>query len=191
MRSRLLPWLLALLVLLGGTARGAEPKLAVSVGQSGEAFIVDATLNVQVPLPVAWDVLVDFDHMSSILGNLTASKVVARDRNIVIVQQQGVARFGLLSFAFESEREMRLEPMQRILARNISGTLKRMESETTLSAPGQGVQIQYHAEIVSDSAVMRLFGVSFVKHEIEEQFMGLAREMIRRQARGESLIRQH
>lgn len=181
---RLVLWS-CLLMLSGGAALGAEPNLMVSVGQSGEAFIVDATMTIQVPLRTAWEVLTDFDHMSSILGNLTSSKVVSRDENTLIVRQQGVARMGLLSFSFESEREMRLEPMKRILSRNISGTLRRMESEASIAPLGQGVQIKYHAEIVSDSLVVRMFGASFIRHEIEEQFLGMAHEMTRRQARAE------
>jgi uncharacterized membrane protein len=171
--------------LLGEAALGAEPKVAVVVGRSGEAFIIDATVDVEVPLTIAWEVLTDFDHMTSILGNLTSSKVTSRDGNIWIVRQEGVARYGLLSFSFESEREIRLEPMKRILARSLSGTLKRMDSEARIAALDQGVQIKYHAESVSDSVLARMFGASFVRHEVEQQFVGMGKEMLRRHARAE------
>lgn len=60
-------WLLAL---FGEAAFGVEPKVAVTVGQRDEAFIVDATIDVQVPLATAWEVLTDFDKMTSIIDNL-------------------------------------------------------------------------------------------------------------------------
>jgi hypothetical protein len=70
--------------------------------------------------------------------------------------------------------------MQRILAKSLSGTLKRMESEAKLTAVDKGVQIRYHAESVPDSMLARMFGASFVRHEAEEQFLAMAREMVRR-----------
>jgi hypothetical protein len=184
--ARRIVTLFCLLVLSGNVAFGAEPRVAVAVGQSGEAFIVDATTEVQVPLRTAWQVLTDFDHMTSILGNLTSSKIIRRDGDTWIVRQEGVAKYGLLSFSFVSEREIRLEPMKRILARHLSGTLKKMESEAQIVALDRGVQIRYHAESVPDSILARMFGASFARHEVEEQFLAMAREMLRRQASAES-----
>lgn len=171
--------------LFGEAAFGVEPKVAVAVGHSGEAFVIDATVDVQVPQATAWEVLTDFDRMTSVLGNLKSSKVTSRDGNTWIVRQEGAARYGLFSFSFESEREMRLEPMQRILARGLSGTVKRMESETKIVPLDQGVQIRYHAEVVPNSLLARMFGASFVRHEVGEQFLAMAREMQRRHARAE------
>lgn len=174
--------LACLMALFGESVLAGEPVMSVAVAQSGEAFVVDVTLDVPVSVTSAWDVLTDFDHMTAIFSNLKSSKVTARNGNIWLVQQTGVARYGLLGFSFESEREMRMEPMTRILARNLSGTLKRMESETRLASVDQGVRIAYHAEIAPDSHLARLFGSFFVRHEAEEQFRGLAAEMLRRQA---------
>lgn len=55
-----------LLALFGGEALGVDPKVAVAVEQGGEAFIVDATIDVPVSLGIAWGVLIDFDHMTSL-----------------------------------------------------------------------------------------------------------------------------
>ena len=173
--------LFCLLALPGGAALGGEPVATVTIAQNGEAFIVDATVDVPVRLTTAWDVLIDFDHMTSILGNLTSSKVVSRDGNTWIVRQEGVARYGLLSFSFVSEREIRLEPTTRILAKSLSGPVKRMESEARIISRDQGVQIRYHAESVPDSVLARMFGAPFVRHEVREQFLAMAREMIRRE----------
>lgn len=177
--------LFCLLALSCAGARSAEPRVAVTVSQSGDAFIIDATLEVAVSRATAWEVLTDFDHMTSILGNLTSSKVTARDGNTLVVRQEGVARYGLLSFSFESEREIRLEPMKRILSKSLSGTVKQMESEVRIARRELGVQVKYHAESVPDSFLARLFGAAFVRHEIEEQLLAMGREMLRRNARME------
>jgi ribosome-associated toxin RatA of RatAB toxin-antitoxin module len=125
--------------------------------------------------------------MASILSNLTASRVVSRNGNVLIVKQEGVARFGIFSYPFKAEREIRMEPPRQILARNLSGTLKRMESELQL-IPGSagGVRIEYRAEFAFDSIIAGLFGVSFLSHEVDEQFQSIVTEMKRREARSAS-----
>lgn len=170
-----------------GSAQCAENEVAVTVSESGDGFIVKATIKPPVSLRTAWDVLVDFDHMASILSNLTASRVASRNGNVLIVKQEGVARFGIFSYPFKAEREIRMEPPRRILARNLSGTLKRMESELQLIPSGAGgVRIEYRAEIAFDSIIAGLFGVSFLSHEVDEQFQSIVAEMKRREAQSAS-----
>lgn len=182
------PLVFALLaVLQTHSVFGAEAKVAVVVANSGEAFIIDGTVEVPVLPRTAWDVMTDFDHMASFVGNLKSSQVVSINGNTLIVKQDGVAHFGLLSFAFASEREIRLEPMTRVVARQVSGTAKSMASEAKIVPVAEGVQIKYHAETVIDSALARAFGASFLRHEVEEQFLGMGREMLRRQAGSEPL----
>lgn len=177
---------LAILSLLVGTlsvaaALADEAKVVVASAHQGEAFTVDITIEVPVSVATAWDVLTDFDHMADFLSNLRSSKVSRRDANTWLVAQTGVVRWGLLSFSFDSERELRLEPMRRIVARSLSGSLRRMESESSISPNDHGVRIRYHAELWPDSFLARLFGAPFIRHEVGEQFQAMEREMLRRQ----------
>jgi ABC-type cobalamin transport system ATPase subunit len=73
--------------------------------------------------------------------------------------------------------------MKRILTKNLSGSLKRMESEVRLVPASKGhlLQIAYRAEFVFDSAIAGVFGASFLRHEVEEQFLLLTAEMKRRE----------
>ena len=169
--------------LIGGNSL-AEQNVVVAVREVGDGFVVEATVKAPVSRQTAWEVLVDYDHMTTILSNLTASQVARRNGNTLIVRQEGIARFGLFSYPFQVEREIRLEPMQRILTRNLSGSLKRMESEVRLKPSGNGspVVIEYRAEFVFGSILAGLFAVSFLNHEVEEQFQSMLAEMKRRDA---------
>ena len=169
--------------LIGGNAL-AEQDVVVTVREVGDGFLVEATVKASVSRQTAWEVLVDYDHMTTILSNLTASQVARRNGNTLIVRQEGIARFGLFSYPFQVEREIRLEPMQRILTKNLSGSLKRMESEVRLKPSGNGspVVIEYRAEFVFGSILAGLFAVSFLNHEVEEQFQSMLAEMKRRDA---------
>ena len=170
------------LLILGGTAFAADPGIKVAIERRGEAFIVDTTVDFAVPLRTAWDVLTDFDNMAGILSNLTSSKITARTGNTLIVKQEGKAKYGLFSYSFASEREIRLEPKKRILARQLSGNAKRFSSELELSRTESGSQAHYHAEVTPDSGLARTFGGPFIQHEIEEQFTAMATEMLRRKS---------
>ncbi|MFZ4536290.1 SRPBCC family protein [Propionivibrio sp.] len=168
------------LMIMSGAAFAVEPEIVVNIEKIGEAFVVEATIDVQAPLRMAWEVLTDFDNMAGILSNLTSSKIIRRKDNIVFVLQEGSARYGIFSYSFASEREIRMEPMKRILARQIAGNAKRFESELELTQKGQRTLLRYHAEIVPDSGIARTFGGPFIQHEVEEQFTAMAAEMMRR-----------
>ena len=175
-------WLACFLLTMSCSAFGVEPEILVGIEKSGEAFVVNARINLQVPLRTAWEVLTDFDNMSSILSNLASSRIVRRNGNTLIVDQEGAAHYGIFSYSFASEREIRLEPMKRIFARQISGNAKRFESELELSQTGLVTLIRYRAEVVPDSGIGRSFGGTFIQHEVEEQFTALVAEMKRRSA---------
>lgn len=175
--------LLLILSLAGGAALAAEPVIVATVTQIGEAFVVDATITAPVSQAEAWEVLTDFEHMALFVGNLKGSRVLRREENTLWVHQDGVIEYGPFSLPFKSEREIRLEPKKRILAKSLSGSMKRMASEAQLKAVADGVEIRYHAEAVPDSTLARMFGATIVRHEIEEQFREMTAEMLRRYPR--------
>ena len=168
------------LLILSGTVLAADAEIKVAIEKRGDAFIVDTTVDFAVPLRTAWEVLTDFDNMADILSNLTSSKITGRKGDTLIVKQEGKARYGIFSYSFASEREIRLEPMKRIRARQLAGNAKRFASELELSKTDNGTQARYHAEVTPDSGLARTFGGSFIQHEIEEQFTAMAAEMLRR-----------
>jgi len=180
--QRLAAMLSTVLLLQSFSALAADPEWLVTVDKRGKSFVVDASIDFSAPLRTVWDVLTDFDQMTAILSNLITSKIVSRTDNTLQVQQEGVAHYGLFSYSFASEREIRLEPMQRIVARQLSGNAKSFVSELQLSPSDHGTEVRYHAEVVPSSGIARTFGGPFIRHETEEQFRALAAEMARRQA---------
>ena len=179
---RILGLLLLFLTFSAFSALPAEPEITVTTEKSGEAFVINAIVETAAPLRIVWDVLTDFDNMAGIVSNLTSSKIIRRRGNSLRITQEGTARYGIFSYSIASERDIRLEPMKRIVSRQISGNAKSFESEMELTLTGQEVKLNYHAEMVPDSFVARAFGASFVQHEIEEQLKALTAEMGRRQA---------
>lgn len=162
----------------------------MALGRHADGFVVEAIIDAPVSQRTAWEVLTDFDHMNSIVNNLTSSKVIRREGNGLLVRQEGAVKYGPFTFPFWSEREVRLEPMAWIVVKQLSGSLRSFGSETRLDAAkadsvGQNpsVRITYRAEIVPDSFFARLLGGGFAPVGVEEQFRLLVAEMKRRDAK--------
>ncbi len=172
--------LISFCLLLCASTAYAEPDVVVSVERNGDAFVIDAHTLIKASRRIAWDVLTDFDHMVDVMSNLKSSRILERKGNTLRVAQVGTARYGFFSYDFSSEREIRLEPMKRILARQISGNARSFASEMSLSSTDAGIELAYHAELVPDSGIARLFGGPFVQHEVEEQLGEMVGEIDRR-----------
>jgi len=158
----------------------ADAVTRVDVLQSGEVYVVDAELIAAVPLSDAWAVLTDFDGMARFMPNLTESRVLSRHGNRVTVQQKGVARFGVFSRAFESVREMELTASELVRSRQLSGAVRKAESQTRLFGNGNETHVAYHLEMEPGSWLPGLIARAFIKHEVREQFEAIAAEMVRR-----------
>ena len=140
------------------------------------------TFVVPIPPRLAWDVLTDFDHMAEFVPNVESSRFVSREGHIAHVAQAGRLDFGPFTFRFESERRIEMHPAEGlILARAIAGTTKHMQSEMRLMASGQGTELSYRVEMIPDRWIPSSVGVSFMRHELDEKFSAIDREMVRRQ----------
>ena len=152
----------------------------VQVQHLGELFVVDVDLRSPAPPATAFAVLTDFDHLVGVVPNLTESRVTARQGLTWRVHQRGVARWGIFTLNFESERELTLDPPREIRAHTLSGNVKAMDSVMRLSADGGGTRLHYHAEVVPGGWFPPGIGPSMVQYETAEQFSALLAEMASR-----------
>ena len=144
------------------------------------AYFGHLHLRVAVPLALAIEVLTDFDHMAEFVPNLISSRILSREGNVYRIAQQGRANFGPFSFKFQSERRVELTADGRLLAQAISGSTKSMHSELRLQAIPAGTRLDYQIEMVPDRWLPASLGVTFMRHELAEQFSALRHEMDRR-----------
>ena len=124
--------------------------------------------------------LTDFDHMAQIVTNLQASRVLSRSATKVIVAQEGRASFGLVSFSFDTVREVELKPFAEIHGRLVRGSMRKMEGTTRLIPESAGTRIVSHGEFIPDVWVPPVVGPSFIEAETRKQFEKMREEMMRR-----------
>lgn len=180
---------LILLMLLGliatAPAYAARARVNVEIRRDGDTFRIDATLFAPVPVELAWEVLTDFEHMSQFVPNVRDSRIVSREGPRLTIVQHGLARFGPLDFAFESQRVVELSPRTQIVSRQVRGNMRRLESVTRFTAADGGTKLDYHVDVEPGAWFPGALTERFLVHEIQEQFEMIVEEMLRRrQARG-------
>jgi Polyketide cyclase / dehydrase and lipid transport len=173
--------LAAMLILAGKPSVAADsPIRSIDVAYDGETYVLDAVMFAPVAQAVAWDVLTDFDHMAQWVPNVTESKVLKRDDASVTIEQRGVAKYGLASFPYVTERKIDLKPQATINSLQTKGSLRRVASKMVLEPDGKGTRLTYHLEIVPSLLASALLSKDFLEHEVGEQFSAIIAEMVRR-----------
>lgn len=157
-----------------------DKDIDVRVNINGEDVVIDVSFVVQVVPQKAWDVLTDFDHMTGFISNLQFSKIIDSSKNTLYVSQKGVAKHALITFPFESIREIRLTPLEKIRSRMLSGSMRKLEGITQLFSEGDHTRITYHSDTFPGVWIPPVVGKAFIENETREQFQEMRDEMLRR-----------
>jgi ribosome-associated toxin RatA of RatAB toxin-antitoxin module len=188
--------LLALLVLAAFVppvaAQGQEtspPPITVSAKRSGaepEAVEVQVHAEFDANLAVVWGTLTDYNRLEDFVPGIQSSRLLERRGNQVRVSQKGQARLAFFSFPIDVVLVCtELEPY-RIEAKAESGTLKRMEGGYLITPlPDQGPQrhrLEWKGLIEPKESLPPVIGMLMLRRNIEIQFDGMVREILRRQA---------
>jgi carbon monoxide dehydrogenase subunit G len=180
---RISPWLplLGILALVPTPAKGGgADDVGVRVRVDGDVVRLEASFSVDASRQEVWSVLTDFEHMTRFISNLKSSSVVARNGDLITVAQAGEASLGLIKFTFESVRELRLTPNEKIHSHMISGNMKRYDGTTELFVLGEGTRVVFRSESVPDKWVPPGVGPYFIERESREQLSEFRAEILRR-----------
>jgi len=159
----------------------SEQDISVHTERDGDTLHVTVDMRVPVKPRRAWEVMTDFDHMAGFIPNLSSSRVVARNGNLLKVAQKGSYALGLWSFPFESMRDVELFPYTKVTSHATSGSMKKMDSVTYFEADGQNTRINYNATLIPTLSIPPLLGPTLISSEVRDQFQGMRDEIMRRE----------
>ena len=165
---------------IAASAVAQSPVRSIDVAYDGETYVVKAQMFAPVTQAIAWDVLTDFTHMAGWVPNVRESAIVKPGERQMTVEQHGVAKYGALSFAYTSVRDIVVNPQTTIQSTQVKGSMRRQQSLMTLSAEADGTRLQYQLEVVPSMLASAVLSPDFLKHEIEEQFTAIVGEMVKR-----------
>jgi len=173
-----------LLAIVPTRAATAEPDTDIDVRASKEGDIieVDVALTISASQDEVWNVLTDYDHMADFISNLQSSSVISRTGNTLDVMQKGTARYGLLSFPFETVRRVMLTPRSEIHSRIMSGDMMGSEIVTRITADGPITQVSVRSRYVPTIWLPPIIGTSVIAGQTRQQWLTLREEVLRRRA---------
>lgn len=144
-------------------------------------FNIDANGFVAATPQLAWKVLTDYERLPQFVPELVRSKVVKRDGNQVLLEQE--SRAGFLFFSYNLHMTVRVteQPYSAIAIALVSGGMKqydaRWELEPTQEDDRSGTHIHYSARMEPEFYIPPLIGQPFVQASVQRTVEAVVREI--------------
>lgn len=188
-RYGLLSALAAIGLALGSTAAAETAVRTIEVRSTGEGYVADLVMWTPVARDLAFDVLVDFEHIANWTPNVHESRVVKREPNRVTVEYSGSVRIGAVIVPFTTLREIELSAPALIVSTQIEGTMRRHKSRISLATEGAGTRLDYHLEMEPSAIAGAMLNRARIEQELRDTFDAAAGEMLRRKSAATPTVR--
>lgn len=162
-------------------ALGHAADISVQTVRNGDSFEVEAAAEFEAEVPVAWDVLTDYDRLSEFIPGMHSSRVVSRSKGSVIVDQSGETRLLFFSFPMQVRLEVEEFPYERIVSRAIEGNFKELSGSYILEPRGRRLLLRYTGSMTPGFSIPPLIGTILVRNNVEKRFGAMVDEIMRRQ----------
>jgi len=162
----------------------SRKNINITIQNDGKRIIVDAYFTVPVNSQLAWETLTDFNNIPSFISSVQSSEIISRAGNTLYVTQNSILKFSVITFNFESVREVNLVPFKEINERMISGNIRKLEKTIRIIPEGDQTRISYHIDIIPDMWILKYIGHVFIENEAKEQLQEIRDEIIRRKKAG-------
>ena len=167
-------------------AAGAAEEVSIEAQRQGEAVEVRARAIVDAPHALVWAALTDYSRLPEFVPGLRVSRVVERRGPTAVIHQQGEARFLFFSHPIDVLVESTEYPPSVITIQLVKGSLRRLtgryEVARLVTAAGSRIELRWIGTIEPEFGLPPLFGELLVRSNIEDQFLGMVREIDRREA---------
>jgi hypothetical protein len=180
--------LTSLMVVLGilceQTLRANTP-INVDVARSADkAYVVDAAFDVNVPAPIAWEVLTDYEGIGLFVTSIRHSTIKEREPGRVLLEQHGVGRAWIISLPMHVVLDVR-EHEQRVLAfRDVCGkSFSSYEGAWGLSAIAGGTRVTYRLKANPTGRQPAMLAKSAIRGSVRQLLDEVRAEMLARGAR--------
>ena len=158
----------------GGRRTGLAPVRNDDVSVTDrDGFRIEVVMRRPGPARCRLAGLTDFGRMARFVPRTSNAAKSSRKWQPSARCTTGTAYYGPFSMAFASVRDIELRPKREILARQLSGTARAMESVMRLDPlPNgrQGHRLAYRAEVVPEGVLPPLVGPAAIRGETAGSF---------------------
>ncbi|MEJ8821692.1 SRPBCC family protein [Variovorax humicola] len=156
-------------------------QISIETAGQGNLITVAASADMQVEARAVWDAITDYDNLADFIPDMSASRVLERNGDKLLVEQKGQFRFLLFRQAVEVRMEVVESPQRRIVARAVSGNVKEFDGVYAVERlPAGVVRLSYSGRLIPDFPVPPVVGALVVRSVLARQFSALVDEIVRR-----------
>ena len=132
-------------------------------------YEVDASGSVQAPPASVWKTLTTYERMHEFVPDLSSCRVLSRNGNEVIIEQQGMARFLFMNHAIHLVVRATETPLTSIDIALISGDMRHYEARWNLYPIPEtgGTRIVFSSRLVPGFYVPGMLGTTMIRGDIE------------------------
>ncbi|KAB8052249.1 cyclase/dehydrase [Janthinobacterium rivuli] len=132
-------------------------------------YEVDASGSVQAPPASVWKTLTTYERMPEFVPDLSSCRVLSRNGNEVIIEQQGMARFLFMNHAIHLVVRATETPFTAIDIALISGDMRHYESRWNLYPVPEtgGTRIVFSSRLMPGFYVPGMLGTTMIRGDIE------------------------
>jgi hypothetical protein len=168
-----------------GALQAAE-DVAVETLRRGDVVEVSARAVLEAPHALVWSTLTDYAKLADFVPGMRVSRVVERRGPTTVVHQQGEARFLFFSHPIDVVIESTERPPSVIEAHLVRGSLRQLSGryliERPVTASGGRLVLRWNGIIEPEHGLPPLIGELLVRANIKHQFLGIVREIERRES---------
>ncbi|WP_369679828.1 SRPBCC family protein [Janthinobacterium sp. PC23-8] len=149
------------------------PRLKVEVRRvevdAQHMYEVNANAVVQAAPAAVWKTLTGYERMSEFVPDLSSCRVLSRNGNEVVIEQQGMARFLFMNHPIHLVVRAMETPMTAIDIDLISGDMRHYESRWALSPMPEtgGTRIVFSSRLMPGFYVPGMLGTTMIRGDIE------------------------
>jgi hypothetical protein len=176
---------MVVLSILCAPALGANTPINVDVDRGvDKAYVVEAAFDVNVPAPIAWEVLTDYEGIGLFVSSIRHSTIKERQPGRVLLEQHGVGRAWIISLPMHVVLDVR-EHDQRVLAfRDVCGkSFSTYEGAWELSTIEGGTRVTYRLKADPTGRQPAMLARSAIKGSVKRLLDEVRAEMLTRGAR--------
>jgi hypothetical protein len=184
-------WPLHRLALLVALSIASAPEVSANTPVNvdvergaGQAYVVDAAFDVNVPASVAWDVLTDYEGIGRFVSSIRQSTIKKREAGHVLLEQHGVGRAWIVSLPMHVVLDVREEGQHMLLFRDVCGkSFTTYEGTWELVTIGGATRVIYRLKADPNGRQPAILARSAIKGSVKKLLDEVRAEILARAAR--------
>jgi carbon monoxide dehydrogenase subunit G len=173
------------LSILSAAVLSAHTAITVDVARGADdAYIVDASFDVDVPQQIAWQVLTDYEGLGRFVSSIRQSTVRRREAERVILEQYGVGRAWIVSVPMHVVLDVREEEQRSVTFRDLCGkSFSTYEGKWEVVQATAGTRVTYQLKADPNGKQPAVLARSAIRGSVRKLLDEVRAEILARAAR--------